>query len=157
MAFIWFGLFFGFRINHLESQLLEKEHRIYLATVLIYPIVETCIKWGIEKNVVPNSWLVLNRIEHFLGAIAMTLIFLPTYTEFWKKLRWWQALTYIIGLICIMGNLNEFFEYFVRRQRFNVLEPYQIALYYWDTIYDQIMNFLGGFIGFGILKWNDRQ
>ena len=55
MVFIWFGLFFTFRFTNLESTLSAKEHQLYLSTVLVYPLVETWIKWMIEKNALPDS------------------------------------------------------------------------------------------------------
>ena len=62
MVFIWFGLFFTFRFTNLESTLSAKEHQLYLSTVLVYPLVETWIKWMIEKNDLPYSWFWLNRL-----------------------------------------------------------------------------------------------
>ena len=55
MVFIWFGLFFTFRFTNLESTLSAKEHQLYLSTVLVYPLVETWIKWMVEKNALPDS------------------------------------------------------------------------------------------------------
>jgi hypothetical protein len=157
MICIWFGLFFGFRLAKLESQLWDKEHQIYLATVLIYPVVASAIKWAIVKEIVPYSWFLLNRIEHFIWAVAVAIIFLPTYTNFWKKLRWWQSLTYIIGLVCLLGNLNEFFEYLIRLKMFGIAGIERNTAYYWDTIYDQAINLIGGLVGFILLKWYGKK
>jgi len=156
MVCIWFGLFFCFRFTRLELKLSPKEHNLYLATVLLYPLGESLIKWMMIKDIIAFSWFLLNRLEHFSWAVAMVIIFLPTYTDAWKRWEWWQALIYVIGLIGIIGNLNEFMEYFMR-VRTGLLDYKNFGLYYWDTIYDMIMNMLGSFVGFVVVKWNHKK
>ena len=165
MVFIWFGLFFTFRFTQLESKLSAKEHKLYLITVLLYPLVETWIKWMIEKNVIPNSWSWLNRLEHFSWAVVMVIIFLPVFKEIYQSLKGWQNLIFVIGFICLIGNLNEFLEYFLRvpanlltvgRYIGEIKNPWPFAIYYCDTIYDMMMNIMGGFVGFLVLKWNTK-
>lgn len=152
---IWFGLFFIFRFTQLEAKLSNKERRIYLITVLLYPIVESWIKWMIEKNVIPYSWFWLNRLEHLCWAFAVVIIFLPIFTDIWKTLNWWQNLILLIGFTCFIGNLNEFLEYLLRSRSSSI--NYRIfAAYYWDTIYDMMMNIIGGFVGFIVLIWKTR-
>lgn len=153
MVFIWFGLFFTFRFTKLESNLSAKEHKLYLSTVLIYPLVETWIKWMIEKNIISYSWFWLNRLEHFCWAMALVIIFLPIFSDIVKNLKWWQNLIFVVSFICLLGNLNEFLEYFLRLQG-KPKNQLQLAVYYWDTIYDMMMNLVGGFGGFIALKSN---
>lgn len=155
MVCIWFGLFFTFKMTQLESRLLAKEHNLYLNTVLLYPLAETWIKWGMVKHnpYLSNFWL--NRLEHFCWSVAIVIIFLPVFTGVYKSLKWWQSLVFVISFICLVGNLNEFFEYFVRMQ-LNLTKSQQFAFYYWDTIYDMIMNLIGASIGFLILQWNNK-
>jgi len=64
-------------------------------------------------------------------------------------------LIFIIGLICILGNLNEFLEYFIRVS-FRLTDEKRFAAYYWDTIYDMMINIMGGFVGFLVLRWNTK-
>lgn len=151
MVSVWFGLFFIFRFTKLESKLSDKEHKLYLATVLLYPVVETGIKWMIVKNVIPYSWFWLNRLEHFSWAIAVTILFLPTYTDIWKNLKWWQSMIFVVGLVCILGNFNEFFEYGLRMGNSK-----NFAAFYWDTIYDMMINMMGGLVGFVVTRWNAK-
>lgn len=155
MLSIWFGIFFVFRKTSLEKQLSEKERQLYLNTIWIYPLVETSLKWMIEKNVIPYSWFWLNRLEHFSWAIAVGIIFLPAYADISKKLKWWQNLILVTSLVCLLGNLNEFLEYFVRVKA-NLTDDKHFAVYYWDTIYDMMMNMMGGFVGFLVLTWNAK-
>jgi len=82
MVGIWFSLFFIFRVSGLEAKLSAKEHQIYLFTVLLYPLVETCIKWMIVKDVIPGTWFWLNRLENFLGhwqPLSYFCHYLPTF------------------------------------------------------------------------------
>lgn len=39
------------------------------------------------------------------------------------------------------------------RSRFSIINDQIFAIYYSDTIYDMMMNIIGGFVGFAILKW----
>lgn len=154
MVCIWFGLFFTFRFTHLESKLSYQEHNIYLTTVLLYPLLETAVKWMIVKDIIPNSWVLLNRIEHFSWAVAMVIIFLPILTDIYKNLNLWQNLIVTLGFICLLGNLNEFLEYLIRLQ-LNLTNTNRFAAYYPDTVYDMMMNIIGGFTGF--LIWNHTK
>jgi len=108
----------------------------------------------IEKNVIPYSWFWLNRLEHFSWALAVVILFLPLYRDVWNILNWWQNLIFVIGLICILGNLNEFLEYFLRMRSQNYRA---LAAYYWDTIYDMMINIVGGFVGFVVLRRQTRS
>lgn len=155
MVFIWFGLFFTFRFTNLESTLSAKEHQLYLSTVLVYPLVETWIKWMVEKNALPDSWFWLNRLEHFCWAMALVIIFLPIFSDIWNRLSWWQNLLFVVSFACLLGNLNEFLEYFIRLL-LNKKNQSQLAVYYWDTIYDMMMNIVGGFGGFVAMRLNTK-
>lgn len=155
LSCVWFGAFFIFRFSGLEAKLPNKEHRLYLMTMYIYPLIETSITWVIKKNIVPFSWNVLNRLEHFVTSVAVVIIFLPLFTHVWANMKWWQSLVFIIGLVCLVGNINEIFEYSLRA----CCRPYsdfKYATYYWDTIYDTVMNIVGGLIGFVIIRWNAK-
>ena len=176
MVCIWFGLFFTFRFTQLEFKLPNREHKIYLTTVLLYPLVETTIKWMIVRDVIPcleklggrrglpasknpptfrYSWFLLNRIEHFSWAVAVVIIFLPILIDIYNSLNLWQNLLVTLSFICFLGNLNEFLEYLIRLQ-LNLTTPKRFAAYYPDTIYDMMMNMIGGFTGFLICD-NKKQ
>lgn len=155
LSCVWFGVFFLFRFLGLEAKLPNREHRLYLITMFVYPLIETAITWAIKKNIVPYSWHVLNRLEHFGTAVALVIIFLPVFVDIWISLKWWQSLVFILGLVCLVGNINEFFEYSLRA----CCKPYsdiKYAAYYWDTIYDMVMNIAGGLVGFVIIRWNAK-
>jgi hypothetical protein len=155
MVGVWFTLFFIFRSSGLEAKLAKKQRQLYLITVLLYPLAETGIKWMIVKDVIPGTWFWLNRLEHFSWALATVILFLPLFTNVWQQLNWWQNLIFIIGLICIIGNLNEFLEYFIRLN-LHLTDEKHFAAYYWDTIYDMMVNRGGGFMGFFVLQRNTQ-
>lgn len=153
---IWFAVFFIFRLSNLEKNLSISEHKLYIVTAFVFPITETWLTWMIQKNIIPYSWFWLNRLEHFCSAIGVSIILLPIYINIWHSLKWWQNLIFILGLICLIGNLNEFFEFFLRVccQPINYSK---FALYYSDTIYDMGVNLIGGLVGFLIIKLNVRS
>ncbi len=153
---IWFAVFFLFRFSKLETKLSTSEHRLYLATSFLFPIVETWLTWMIQKNIIPYSWFWLNRLEHFCSAIGVTIILLPIYINVWHSLKWWQNLIFILGLICLIGNLNEFFEYFLR-VCCKSINYSKFGFYYIDTMYDMGINLVGGFVGFLIVKLNIKS
>lgn len=153
---IWFAVFFIFRFSKIETNLSTSEHRLYLLTAFVFPIIETSLTWMIQKNIIPYSWFWLNRAEHFFSAIGVTIILLPIYINTWYKLNWWQNLVFTLGLVCLIGNLNEFFEYFLRA----CCKPInygKFAVYYPDTIYDMGANFIGGLVGFLVIKLNVKS
>lgn len=156
LSCVWFGVFFLFRFLNLEAKLTNKEHQLYLKTMFIYPLIETLITWTIKKDIVPYSWHVLNRLEHFGTSVALVIILLPVFTEVWASLKWWQSLVFIIGLVCLIGNVNEFFEYSLRACC-KTYSDIKYAVYYWDTIYDMVMNIAGGLVGFLIIRWNAKS
>ncbi len=151
---IWFAVFFIFRLSNLEKNLSISEYRLYIVTAFVLPIIETWLTWMIQKNIIPYSWFWLNRLEHFCSAIGVSIILLPIYVNIWHSLKWWQNLIFVLGLICWIGNLNEFFEFSLRC--FQPISNSKFALYYSDTIYDMSVNLIGGLVGFLIVKLNIR-
>jgi len=150
MVGIWFSLFFAFRLTKLEAKLPEPAHKLFLSVVLIYPLAETAVKWALSQNMIANSWW-LNRLEHTSWALATTILFLPTLINLWQQLSWWQNLVILVGLLCLIGNLNEFFEYWMRAKD-GIVDYYKFSQFYPDTIYDMMVNILGAALGFVLLK-----
>lgn len=150
---IWFAAFFVFRFSKLETKLSSSEHQLYLTTAFVFPLIETWLTWMIQRNVISYSWFWLNRLEHFFSSVGVVIILLPIYINIWYSLKWWQNLIFILGLICLIGNLNEFFEYFLR-VCCKPINYSRLGIYYPDTIYDMSVNLIGGLVGFLIVKLN---
>lgn len=153
---IWFLVFFIFRFSKLEKNLSGREHKLYLITAFVFPIIETGLTWIIQKNIIPHSWFQLNRLEHFFSAVGVTILLLPIYINIWHRLKWWQSLIFVLGLICLVGNLNEFFE-FSLRICCKPIKSSRFAVYYPDTIYDMGVNLIGGLVGFLVIKPNIKS
>ena len=157
LVLAWFSFFLIFRFTKLELKLADTEQFFYWGVVIGYPLLETAIKWAIVKDMIPYSWFWLNRLEHFCWAIATTILFLPVVIDLLKRLPWWQGLIFVLGLICILGNINEFLEYGLRYfGSQGAIAPAKAAAYYWDTIYDMMINAIGGLVGFIIISFKTR-
>jgi len=102
------------------------------------------------NHIIPDSWILVNRLEHFCWAIALTLLFLPLISQIWNRLEIWQSLLFVVGFVCLLGNLNEFLEYFTRVQQ-HPIDQAKFAWFYIDTIYDMMMNLLGSLVGFAFM------
>ena len=83
--------------------------------------------------------------------MALAIIFLSIFSNIWNRLSWWQNLLLVVSFVCLIGNLNEFLEYFIRLF-LHKKNQFQLAVYYWDTIYGMMMNIVGGFGGFVAMK-----
>ena len=86
--------------------------------------------------------------------MALAIIFLSIFSNIWNRLSWWQNLLLVVSFVCLIGNLNEFLEYFIRLF-LHKKNQFKLAVYYWDTIYD-MMNIVGGFGGFVAMKLNTK-
>lgn len=151
-----FLLFWIFRWAGWEAKLSLRHRWLYLMTLLIYPIAETSVQWLGINGLIPKDFTWVNRLEHMCWAIALTLLFAPLISQIWQRLNRWQNLLFIVGFVCFLGNLNEFFEYIQRVQN-SPINQAVFARYYVDTIYDMLMNLLGSLIGFVFLSWFDRS
>lgn len=150
MLSAWFSLFFLFRFLRLESQLFQAERNLYIAVAIFYPLTATWVKWLIVENIISGSFWV-NRLEHGVWAIATIIVLFPFLKTVKANLTQGQFLLFILGLICLLGNLNELFEY-SQWVGFKSVNTQRLAHYYSDTIYDLMMNLSGGAIGFLILE-----
>lgn len=111
-----------------------------------YPLIETIIKIIINFNLIPYSWNILNRVEHFFFSICLTFLF-------WYLLRFnhkqelpkYQKWLLLIGMVVIVGNINEFWEYLLRVITGSTSMA-KFSVYYWDTIYDLFFNFLAAIV-----------
>jgi hypothetical protein len=155
MISVWFTLFFIFRLSGLEQQLSTDQQRLYYAVILLYPVLETAIKWLIIHGQIPSDWIWVNRLEHGSWAIATAILFLPFLASIWQALTIGQAFLFVIGLVCFFGNLNECLEYWLTT-RSGILNGELLANDYRETITDLIVNMVGATIGFALLWRSGR-
>lgn len=150
-----FLIFWIFRLTGWEAQLHDRAHQLYLLAMLLYTPLETAVQWMVVNGRIPGDFTWVNRLEHACWAMMLTLLFLPLMVPIWHKLNRWQSLLFVLGFTCLLGNLNEFFEYVVRIQETPIKQAL-FAHFYGDTIYDMIMNLCGSFAGFLALNWVEQ-
>jgi hypothetical protein len=144
LLFVWFGIFSIIRVRKLDKKLNRNEKTLFFMTVFAYPLLESIIKFFIIRNIIPYSWNFLNRIEHFLSAIGIGILFYPIFKPTLDKLGRFESFLFLVFTIVFIGNLNEFFEYVLRIQ---MDLHYKFSIYYWDTIYDMFINIIGAIFG----------
>ena len=135
----------------LDKKLSPRERNLWLIIVMFYPIFEAIIKYYLTSNVIPYSWVWLNRIEHILSALAIQIIFLPFFANTLRKLNILERIVMLLCFTVFIGNLNEFLEYGLR-VKMGLTSKDSFSVYYWDTIYDMVMNVIGGIIGVGVIE-----
>lgn len=145
----WVGIFAFIKIKGFDSGLPSRYEKVFTATALLYPLIETAIKFVIERDLIPYSWIWLNRIEHFGFSAFLVILIFPVIRRFYIKLDLIGQIVFVVGIIVFLGNINEFVEYLVRLM-LNLRSKF--GHYYEDTIIDLFVNMLGAFAGFGLLK-----
>ncbi|MDX2212684.1 MAG: hypothetical protein SFY66_05280 [Oculatellaceae cyanobacterium bins.114] len=143
-----FLIFWVFRCTGMEAKLSDRERRLYWLALLFYPPIETSVQWLGRQGMIPNDFNWVNRLEHGCWAAVLSILFLPIISDVWKRLTRWQSLLFVVGFVCLLGNLNEFFEFSTRVQP--PIDEARFARFYSDTIYDMMMNLIGSVVGFGI-------
>jgi hypothetical protein len=146
LLLIWFLLFFIANSKKFTLRLSKRQKQTYITTILLYPLIELLLKFLILKNFIPYSWSFLNRFEHFFWAFSLTIALLPFVKKLLLKINKWEAFFVLLGLVVIIGNFNEFFEYGIR-MKLHLSDMYHFSLYYPDTIFDLITNVIGGIYG----------
>lgn len=133
---VWFAVgLIALHLNGFENNVLR--------WVVIYPIIEAAIKMLVISALLPNSWAVLNRFEHFVGAIFITYLVARIYgaVDIWRNKR----LLFIIVFTSVMtiGLLNEQFESIVRIYIIRLNDEGYGPIYYADSFWDHIANMFG--------------
>jgi hypothetical protein len=146
------GIFWFFRLTRLEANLTPPQQLRYWLTVALYPPIETAVLVVKIRGYLPLDADWTNRLEHMCWAASLTIFFLPILAPIWQQLKPWQNLIFLVGFVCLLGNLNEFLEFALRIKTQPIDVP-TFARFYSDTIYDMTMNVIGSFLGFGILSW----
>ena len=148
MLIVWFAVATYAVAKHLDVRLDERQRSTYWLIIYLYPLIESIIKYMINGNVIAYSWFWLNRLEHFAWAVAMGLLLIPFLSPSLRKLSLPFQLLLYVGAVVIIGNLNEFFEYAIRIYIGMFGNQAKMAAFYWDTIYDLVINMLGSAFSF---------
>jgi len=143
MVALWLGVVFWVAIKGIDQNLPEQSRKIFWFTVFVYPLVESFLKWLIVADIIPYSWDIINRIEHFLWVMALGVILFPFLRGILAKLEYLERVLFLFGFLMSLGIFNELFEFLLRIWQ---NKPLQLlgADYYVDTVFDFGMNILGG-------------
>jgi hypothetical protein len=151
LPYLWFAISSFVFLNYTE-QLNKLELKIFLTVVFGYLIFETAIKIIVADNILPDSYLLINLLEHFSWAACFSFVIYPIFKNDFKLIRSVFTKAFIlIGTVNIIGVANEILEFVMR---LNILNN---TLYYPDTIRDLTMNLFGASVIFGIIYILDSQ
>lgn len=104
-----------------------------------YPTIEFITKYLIESNLIPYSWVWLNRLEHLFWAFSIFVLLSYFFKNYLKnRIKIWEIMVIVFLIVNFIGVLNELAEFFIR-QYFHL----EKSVYYKDTIFDQLMNIFG--------------
>jgi hypothetical protein len=151
MISVFFGILFLFRFTRLTAHLTPSELKIYHWVMFLYPLGETALQWMAKQGWLTEYWLIINRVEHAAWATFIVILFSPMFASVWKHLKPWQNLLYVVGFVCLVGNLVEFLEFYFRLSPGWIILPEKSGFFYTDTTLDMMMNLIGGSVGFLLL------
>ncbi|MBN1618527.1 YdcF family protein [Candidatus Dojkabacteria bacterium] len=139
------GLFFWLR--GWVGQLEPKRQAYFWICLLGFPFLELLIKHCIVHEYISYSWNYLNRLEHLVWVLSVSGFLLPVLFSSGTKLKWPIRMGLVVGVITVLGNINEMLEYLIRLLS-GKTSDYYLGLFYVDTMIDQLVNLVGAFLGF---------
>lgn len=132
-----------------KPKITSKLKHLYFYIGYVYPAVAMFIRFILDAWY-PQATL-LNRFEHTLFSIVLALTLYLIFHNNLKKFNLLESAIFIIGLVVVFGNFNEFAEFIVRPYM-SIDFALKQTLFYSDTIFDLMMNVLGGTLGFIIAR-----
>jgi hypothetical protein len=135
-------------ITYFSKESHVAKERIILVTIS-YPVIEIILKIFLNYNVIPFSWLMINRLEHIIFSALLTYFVYIIIDKNKIVNSKFGASIFVFSLINVFGIINEFIEYFIRIYFLKFTsETYltKFSAYYSDTIFDLAMNFISAFL-----------
>jgi hypothetical protein len=151
LLIVWITAFAIAGIKGMHKNLNRKEYIYYMVVIILYPIFEAVIKYMLINDIIPYSWNWLNRIEHFIAAIAIETLFYPFLKPTLAKLNKSESFLFMVFTTSFIGVVNEFMEYGIRIH-YHFTDSLKFSYYYWDTIYDLAINVFGAITGFFVIR-----
>jgi len=151
----WFLVALTFTWGGFVRQLRPREYRLYVGVTLAFPVVEFALKWLMARDAWRDWWFWLNRIEHWAWMTGTVVLLYPAFRPYFRTLPIGVSLVMVLGLACLVGNLNEFWEY-ARRVTLLNADRTCCPAFYADTLQDMIVNVAGGLTGFLLLRRASR-
>jgi hypothetical protein len=151
--FLWSSLFLF--VRNYRHVIKPESDKFFIDLIgFSYPLLEIIVKIFIIFSIIPYSWFWLNRVEHFIFSMFMTLLLFPFFARFVAKIKLWPVLLMIASIVLLMGTVNEIFEYVLRVVLH--FQSAQSAIFYGDTILDLATNIVGLTFGCLLLYLKDR-
>ena len=152
---VWLGISLFWSAFDRVKLLSPLQNQLYMASLYFYPLLGSVIKFVILGLKSDSVYFWVNRFEHAIWALALTIILLPAWAMIDLKAKSilgnFGLFIVILGVICLFGNMVEFVEFGLR---LNWQLNHKYALYYPDTIFDMISNIVGASVGFVLVWWS---
>ncbi|WP_027481973.1 hypothetical protein [Deinococcus pimensis] len=145
---VWFAALLLVVASGRAWRLGRAEGALFWGAALLFPAWEFWVRWVLRHDGPPWSWTWLNRPEHLVWMALTVVVLSPLYRASLERLGFVARLVFVLGLACLVGNANEFFEYAQRAHAGHA----ERAPYYPDTIVDMLVNVPGGLLGFALLE-----
>lgn len=147
MLSIWYTIFIFIIWKKYNQKLIPVEKKVFLFVAISYPIIGTITKLLYELDFIYKNWELLNRLEHFIFVSALGVLIYPLFKKQLSKLSLIYFSILFAGVLILIGNTNEIFE-------FLLIQFYELKdeNYYKDTIVDLVTNIISAFFGIIILN-----
>jgi hypothetical protein len=111
---VWLVLYIFSWVTGRLQELTEKQRWVFYAANVIYAIIALAIKFVIEYYWGSISYFWLNRLEHLIFSITAPFILFPVLRHAYAGVSKRVLGLFIIGVVSLVGNINEFLEFVYR-------------------------------------------
>jgi hypothetical protein len=139
----WILVFLATLVTGKLGALNKNELKVYLLIIFGYPIIALLLKYFILTNIINRAWYYFNWVEHLAASFAMPFLFYPWLKPYWKSQPALVLIISVVGLVCILGNMNELTEFYLRYIDNDSLNHRDILE---DSMFDLVINFIGGLL-----------
>ncbi len=156
--FVLLGGFYTLTLLALKSSNSKRQKKFILISAFLYPFIEYGIKVFIISNIIPYSYIWINRIEHALFSIVISYYIFIVLDKIIpsqkiKKLHYSILLgVSTISLLNLFGVFNEILEMIIR-----IYWQMDMRRYYMDTMLDLITNLVASVLIVIILVINKTR
>jgi hypothetical protein len=117
---------------------------LHYLSMIGFPIVATAWKYLQETRNIDDGGIP-NRLQHFGWAVCTVGVLMPLLTVWWQRRRLWERVVMTTGIIALLGNVTELFEFANKYDRIqNDYFHGQVMLK--DTMADLVMNVVGAVV-----------
>lgn len=142
LTIVWLSaLIYGSKYCHKTKSWPSYEKKLFVAIAGSYLLIGSFLKGLLVHDIATDEFIriLLNRVEHSYWAFATVMLLLPLTWKNRKNMFFLPSMLLLLGLVNLLGNSIEILE-FALRSWWGLKEK----SYYSDTIYDLLMNNIGG-------------